>query len=385
VEKKKAECKKAEIKELVGLGRSYFEELRTAIDFSKILQLTFQVDTLKFSSTWLSCKSYSESLISKEEVYQLTDTTSCFVSNRTSPEWLEDPCCNTGILWKACCLPRPYNISTQLYIEPDIHKISGECQNSDCVASYISDLIELDINQFQCATFKSEEYPKLVDKSQQFYVDCKNKFNIDAISLGEAACHSDAECRFGGLSNKVSYLLSFSLLTSSMSNPISPEFSKCNLVTGRCIASRELELATLHCIVDGMNLYTESYFKDILSLPGRKKDSEFFNTFVDHFSVRDCRNNLGHQSTLRDGELFVVMDSKCAGPYGCKFDSCLDSTCTITGTACFLNCQMFWAESDSTKVRLNNLFFSPLLFRLHSFLIPSFPPSKGILSRTEEM
>jgi hypothetical protein len=57
----------------------------------------------------------------------------------------------------------------------------------------------------------------------------------------------------------------------------------------------------------------------------------------------------GHQSSLRDGELFVVIDEKCAVGYGCKADSCLDTSCTITGTGCFLNCQMFWAEKDSTK------------------------------------
>jgi hypothetical protein len=270
VEKKKADCKQEEMKELVETGKSYFNELRRAIDFSKILQLTFQVDSLKFSSTWLSCKHYAESLITTEEDYRITDTTVCFVSDQTSSEWLDDPCCNSGILWKSCCLPRAKNISTEISVEPDMNRINGECENGDCVSSYISDLIELDANQFQCATFKSEEYPKLVDKSQQFYIDCRNKFNIDNIVLGLAICHSDVECRFGGFSNK------------------------CNFVTSRCIASRELELATLRCIVDGMDLYTQSYFKDTLDLPGKnKKDSEFFESFVDHFTVKDCRNNLG--------------------------------------------------------------------------------------------
>jgi hypothetical protein len=217
VEKKKTECKKEEIRELVEMGNSYFEGLRTETDFSKILQLTFQVDSLKFTSTWLSCKDYSESLISTEISTMETETTICYETDTTSTQWLEDPCCNTGLLWKSCCLPRTYNLTTEVFIEPDMSRISGECQNQDCVSSYISDLIELNNNQFQCATFKSDEYPRLVERSQQFYIDCRNQFNIDAVSLGEAVCHSDSECRFGGFSNKVTK--SLSLLSSPSPSP----------------------------------------------------------------------------------------------------------------------------------------------------------------------
>jgi hypothetical protein len=152
-------------------------------------------------------------------------------------------------------------------------------------------------------------------------------------------------------------------------------------VTSRCIASRELELATLSCIVDGMDLYTESYFKDALTLPGNSQDSAFFSAFVDHFTSRDCRNNLGHQTSLRESELFVVIDSKCADSVGCDSDACLDTTCTITGTKCFLECQMFWAEKGEESLFLFLIFililhqFSPHYRRMH----------ERTLSRAEEV
>jgi hypothetical protein len=258
-------------------------------------------------------------------------------------------------------LLRLLNITSEFELTSDRQVIEEQCSNSDCVSSYVSDLVTLNVNQFQCATFSSDEYPALVTESQHFYTDCRNKFNIDAIVLGEgkkeekekeeqeedpfslfltlftplsiflALCQSDAQCSFGGLNNK------------------------CNFITGRCIPSRELEIATVHCIIDGLTLFTEYYVKvglpnppffpsspslfipsfspflfilqEALDLPGRKTDSEFFNSFLNHFSRRECRNNLGHQTTLTESELMVVINEKCAQPYNCPTIPCLDTTC----------------------------------------------------------
>jgi len=47
-----------------------------------------------------------------------------------------------------------------------------------------------------------QEYPTLFRKSISFYIDCKEKFNIDALTTANIECQGDEECEFGGIKNK---------------------------------------------------------------------------------------------------------------------------------------------------------------------------------------
>jgi hypothetical protein len=154
IEKRKPMCDKEELSSLVELGTSYLEDIRDTTSFDRVLQLSFQVDLLKFSQPWISCSRHASSLIRSTEEDVPTLTTACFFTNQTSVEYLNDPCCNINLRASKCCVPRYKNISTSVFQQVNKKEVERVCSDPKCSISYLNDWKTLNQENFQCSRFK---------------------------------------------------------------------------------------------------------------------------------------------------------------------------------------------------------------------------------------
>jgi len=155
---KETRCDYSELKSVVSIGRNYIKQLNEATTFNKILQLTFQINTLMFSTTWLSCAEFANSLIDIKSEMESTLSTACIANNTDSKAYLEDPCCNSDLLPTQCCLPREISLETQVYGDINSKRLRQECpaQTEECVTSYIGDYLTINKNSVKCTSFQSD-------------------------------------------------------------------------------------------------------------------------------------------------------------------------------------------------------------------------------------
>jgi len=140
----------------------------------------------------------------------------------------------------------------------------------------------------------------------EFYRQCKERYNIDNLVLGLQTCRFDSDCVFGGFR------------------------SKCNKVTNRCHSDYELERVVLSCIVDGLDIYTEQYLSELLSLPksdgnNSQRDSKWFDAFETAYMTKECVNEYGDQHSERSSQLYTTKSPTCGGQIGgCTTTRCLE-------------------------------------------------------------
>jgi hypothetical protein len=327
VKPKKTGCTQTLAQPVIDTGRDLVAKLQTSQSFSEVLKLSFEIDTLKFTSGWTQCSEQANDLLVRKKVEERGLSTVCTVSNTSSPAYLNDPCCNAGLSGTQCCIPRKKTLETIKSLGVNETLIEDICQNSDCVESYISEWQFLTRSDLRCSSFSSDEYPAIISSGTAFYAKCKSKYNIDNLALGNVYCTSDAQCEFGEVKNE------------------------CNKITNICFPSRETEIATVMCIADGMDIYTEFYFKEALNLPGRKNSEEFLNALVEGVTTKDCRNNYGHGDSLASSVQFKVTEKSCANARGCvnSLATCLDRSCEISPSVCLTTCQPNWVDLPSDE------------------------------------
>eukprot|EP01102_Stenamoeba_stenopodia_P007470 TRINITY_DN2092_c0_g2_i1.p1 TRINITY_DN2092_c0_g2~~TRINITY_DN2092_c0_g2_i1.p1 ORF type:complete len:1763 (-),score=374.29 TRINITY_DN2092_c0_g2_i1:1009-6297(-) len=325
--KSQPKCDADDIKEVVSIGQSYVSQISESKSFDEVLELTFQVNTLFFSDAWIGCINYTNSfLTSKVEDIEVL-TTECFVSNISSPAYLNNPCCNSALLVNQCCYPKPKHEETTVYKKVKSSKIDQVCNAPSCVNSYMLDYLVIEQESLSCSSFSSEEYPMLYTSSVQYYVDCKAKYNIDKLAFGLVNCTSDENCYFGGVKNK------------------------CNRATSRCILSSEAEEKAWNCAVDGLDEYREYYFKERFNLTGRKGDSEYRNGLLDAVSHQDCINTQGVAQFTRNGFIYQSSVANCP----CKSTKCLDQTCEILPESCQQSCFLQWVPLEISQSTCQSL------------------------------
>jgi len=65
------------VKQVVDLGQGYVSQLQKSGDFSSLLQLSFQINTLLFSTSWMSCVDYANTFLKSETMPLVWPVDSC--------------------------------------------------------------------------------------------------------------------------------------------------------------------------------------------------------------------------------------------------------------------------------------------------------------------
>jgi len=96
------------LERVIELGRRYNQESSSKDNtvLTRSLQLAYQINTLLFTSAWMEGIALTDSLLKTETRLRNITSEDCTVLDSSTPEWLQDPCCNKDLLIKECCLPR---------------------------------------------------------------------------------------------------------------------------------------------------------------------------------------------------------------------------------------------------------------------------------------
>jgi len=157
-------CDDDKLKNVLSIGRDYIRQLDLeTTSFNKILQLTYQVNTLMFSSTWVSCVDFVDSFLNVTTTIEDFPSTACIVTNKTSPKYLEDPCCNQALLSTQCCFERDIPKEVEVFGDIIPRLVGRECAagSEECVSSYLGDYLTINRNSVQCTSFGSDVSSRL--------------------------------------------------------------------------------------------------------------------------------------------------------------------------------------------------------------------------------
>jgi len=144
--------------------------------------------------------------------------------------------------------------------------------NERCIEASLEQYVIQSQFQSRCTSFSSQDYLKQRQEALESLRYCRELFMMDQIALGEARCKSDDEC-----------------------NSLDGKFKgECNVITNRCIPSREREIRVLDCVVDTFDIYTEFFMKEQFKLPGRKNDTSYRRKLYESLLKDDCLDEAGN-------------------------------------------------------------------------------------------
>jgi len=158
VKKRKIDCNHDQLQRVLTIGRDYIQKLDDVSTFDEVLKLTYQVNTLMFSNTWTSCLDFVDTYLNITSIVAPTPSTVCTITDIESPQYLEDPCCNQGLLPFQCCLERDVMKEVSFYGDVNTNKVESDCglQSSKCVESYLMDYGTSYKNSVKCSSFESD-------------------------------------------------------------------------------------------------------------------------------------------------------------------------------------------------------------------------------------
>jgi hypothetical protein len=122
------ECEKEKLQPLLEYGRKLASDIQQTESFDEVLKLSYEIDTLKFSSAWTGCRIKADSLLDIEHENVTKPSTFCLITNSTDPAYIADPCCNSALSSTSCCLARNISTTEVLNIGVSNPKIKDTCE-----------------------------------------------------------------------------------------------------------------------------------------------------------------------------------------------------------------------------------------------------------------